>query len=162
MKQIRLLPVTFALLLAIGCSDSTTDSGNSAAAGGTGEAVERLLADAPEGWKEVFSSSNPGLRMVEFIPDDQQNASWTQKITFESLSGNPLPDPEEGRMVPTSCRRPSVLCGPAWHEAQPRLRKWARPAFPAAVSEPSARRYGLGGNSSSETTNAANASTSCP
>ena len=93
MKKIRLLPVTFALLLAIGCSDSTTENGNSAAAGATGEAVERLLADAPEGWKEVFSSSNPGLRMVEFIPDDQQNASWTQKITFESLSGKPLPDP---------------------------------------------------------------------
>jgi hypothetical protein len=56
---------------------------------------ERLLADAPSGWKEVFNSDNPGLRMVEFIPENESNASWQHKITFESLKGKPLPDPIE-------------------------------------------------------------------
>jgi len=81
------------LMLSSGCSGADESS-----AGGAGPATasgERLLAAPPDGWKEVFSSDNPGLRMVEFIPDDQVNATWQQKISFESSSGQPLPDPIE-------------------------------------------------------------------
>lgn len=83
------------LAITAGCGQSeVTDSAQPAARTGSSTG-ERLLADAPSGWKEVFSSNNPGLRMVEFIPEDQTNASWQHKITFESLSGDPLPDPIE-------------------------------------------------------------------
>ena len=79
------------LMLSSGCSganESSADGAGSASATG-----ERLLAAPPSGWKEVFSSDNQGLRMVEFIPDEQNNATWQQKISFESSSGKPLPDP---------------------------------------------------------------------
>lgn len=86
--------VTLMLLavLAGGCADAPDDTRASAAGEASGE---RLLAAPPQGWKEVFSTDNPGLRMVEFIPDDQNNADWRQKISFESSSGKPLPDPIE-------------------------------------------------------------------
>jgi hypothetical protein len=80
------------LILAAGCEESTT--GNDVKKSyDIGE--ERLLAAAPKGWKEVFSRSSPELRIMEFIPEDQQNERWSEKITFESLQSNPLPDPIE-------------------------------------------------------------------
>ena len=85
----------FSLSITAGCGQSEV-SGSVEPATPTGPSTgERLLAEAPSGWKEVFTSNNPGLRMVEFIPEDQANASWEHKITFESLSGKPLPDPIE-------------------------------------------------------------------
>jgi hypothetical protein len=81
--------VTLGLLVASGCSGAD----ESAATASTDASGERLLAAPPNGWKEVFSSDNQGLRMVEFIPDDQVNAAWQQKISFESSSSKPLPDP---------------------------------------------------------------------
>lgn len=56
---------------------------------------EQLLAVAPPGWKEAFASNAPGLRMAEYIPEDESVERWTQKITFESSAGVPLPDPIE-------------------------------------------------------------------
>jgi len=80
------------LILAAGCEQSTT--GNDVKISySIGE--ERLLAAAPQGWKEVFSRNDPELRVVEFVPEDQQNEKWSDKITFESLKGDPLPDPIE-------------------------------------------------------------------
>lgn len=79
------------LMLSSGCSGANESSADGA--GSASASDERLLAAPPSGWKEVFSSDNSGLRMVEFIPDEQNNASWQQKISFESSSGKPLPDP---------------------------------------------------------------------
>ncbi len=50
---------------------------------------ERLLAEPPEGWKQVFRTDKPDIRLVEYIPEDQHNASWSSKVSFESLAGNP-------------------------------------------------------------------------
>ena len=78
--------------LASGCGEATNTASTAERSEDSGE---RLLAAPPEGWKEVFSTDNPGLRMVEFIPEDQNNADWRQKISFESSGGKPLPDPIE-------------------------------------------------------------------
>lgn len=92
--NIRLLVSILLLLPLSGCNQPADGSADSA------ESAERppgeqLLAAPPQGWKNVFSSENPGLQMAEFIPQDQDNGSWTQKITFESLKGQPVPDPIE-------------------------------------------------------------------
>jgi hypothetical protein len=57
---------------------------------------ETLLAAPPEGWQQAFASEAPGIRIAEFIPADEQNDTWTHKISFESSGGTPpLPDPIE-------------------------------------------------------------------
>ena len=72
----------------------TTSAGSSPSADfSTPEPGERLLAAPPEGWKEAFASRAAKLRMAEYIPADESNDSWTRKITFESSSAKPLPDP---------------------------------------------------------------------
>ncbi|MCB1684937.1 MAG: hypothetical protein R3E82_17745 [Pseudomonadales bacterium] len=87
-------------------AETPTRSGVASAAASTDEAAdpaepveyapgEQLLAGAPPGWKEAFASEAPGLRMAEFIPEDESIESWTRKITFESSAGAPLPDPIE-------------------------------------------------------------------
>lgn len=80
------------LVLALlgGCSEGT-DSTSAPAP----EEGERLLGDAPAGWKRIQSSVDPGIRIVEYIPENQDPDNWTEKITFESFSGAPLPDPIE-------------------------------------------------------------------
>jgi hypothetical protein len=94
------------LLLLAACEKGSETPAAQTPKSATGESVtesttadrpsgEQLLGAPPRGWKEVFSSSNPGLRMAEFIPEDQDNDSWSQKITFESLNGKPVPDPIE-------------------------------------------------------------------
>lgn len=89
---LKSLPALALLLgLGSGCSGAAESDGTPSTA--TSAGGERLLAAPPEGWKEVFNSDNPGLRMVEFIPDGQVNATWQEKISFESSSGKPLPDP---------------------------------------------------------------------
>lgn len=71
---------------------------------------EQLLARAPDGWQQGFATTTPVLRMVEFFPDDDSMKDWTEKVTFESLSGHPLPDPIEfvtgiGADQSASCER---------------------------------------------------------
>ena len=58
---------------------------------------EQLLADVPGGWRQILSIDRPGLRMAEFVPETSADSSedWTEKISFESLAGRPLPDPIE-------------------------------------------------------------------
>jgi hypothetical protein len=54
---------------------------------------EQLLARAPDGWQQGFATNTAALRMVEFIPGDASRGDWAEKVTFESLRGDPLPDP---------------------------------------------------------------------
>ncbi len=92
MKQRGFLFALITLALAA-CSDGKAPTAGSASrATGVGE---QLLAAPPGGFKEIFSSDNPGLRMVEYIPEGEARDSWQEKITFEALSGDPLPDPIE-------------------------------------------------------------------
>jgi len=79
-------------MLTAGCADSTTGD-DVKTDYSVGE--ERLLAAAPEGWKEVSSRGNAELHVMEFIPEDQQDERWKDKYTFESLRSDPLPDPIE-------------------------------------------------------------------
>ena len=96
-----------ALLLAMvvmGCTDKHTEK---PAAEGSAAAVplradtpidaspERLLAEPPSGWLQSFRTETPGIRMVEFVPAQTNADEWTEKVSFESFSDPPLPDPIE-------------------------------------------------------------------
>jgi len=54
---------------------------------------EQLLATAPEGWQQGFATNRPGLRLATFVPGDDSIGDWEDKVTFESFSDAPLPDP---------------------------------------------------------------------
>ena len=56
---------------------------------------ERLLAEPPAGWQQAFRSEGPGIRMVEYVPPQTNADEWTEKVSFESFSDPPLPDPIE-------------------------------------------------------------------
>jgi hypothetical protein len=56
---------------------------------------ERLLARAPDGWHQGRATNTAKLRMAEFFPDDDASSERVEKVTFESLGGDPLPDPIE-------------------------------------------------------------------
>jgi hypothetical protein len=56
---------------------------------------EQLLAEVPPGWVQSFRSATPDMRMVEYIPPGTDLADWTDKLSFASFGGEPLPDPVE-------------------------------------------------------------------
>jgi hypothetical protein len=57
------------------------------------EAGEHLLAAAPDGWQQIFHADRPGTRLVEYVPPGSPADDWTEKVAFESFSGDPLPHP---------------------------------------------------------------------
>jgi hypothetical protein len=57
--------------------------------------AEQLLAEAPADWVQVFHSNRPGGRLVEFVPPGSLPDDWTEKVAFESFTGDPLPDPAD-------------------------------------------------------------------
>jgi hypothetical protein len=56
---------------------------------------EHLLAEPPADWVQSFHTDTPGMRMVEYVPQGDDPADWTDKVSFESFTGNPLPKPDE-------------------------------------------------------------------
>jgi hypothetical protein len=54
---------------------------------------EQLLAEPPSHWQQSFRSDAGGIRLVEYLPPDTDPGNWTDKISFESFIGDPLPDP---------------------------------------------------------------------
>ncbi len=54
---------------------------------------EHLLAQPPEGWLQSFRTEGPGIRLVEYVPPKSDPNQWTDKLSFESFSDPPLPDP---------------------------------------------------------------------
>ncbi len=54
---------------------------------------EHLLAEPPAGWLQSFHTEGPGIRMVEYVPPKSDPNEWTDKVSFESFSDPPLPDP---------------------------------------------------------------------
>ena len=54
---------------------------------------EHLLAQQPDGWLQTFHTEGPGIRMVEYVPPDGDPKDWVDKLSFESFSDPPLPDP---------------------------------------------------------------------
>ncbi len=99
---VDLFATTLLIVGLVGCSEKET--GQSA----TGEqsvatrptpppdtSPERLLAQPPEGWLQSFRTEGPGIRMVEYVPPNSDADEWTDKLSFESFSDAPLPDPIE-------------------------------------------------------------------
>ncbi len=60
---------------------------------------ERLIAQPPQGWQQTGGTNLGNLRRAEFRPEAEiaadPDSDWTRRITFESLSEEPLPDPIE-------------------------------------------------------------------
>ena len=54
---------------------------------------EHLLAQQPDGWLQTFHTEGPGIRMVEYVPPGDDPKDWVDKLSFESFSDPPLPDP---------------------------------------------------------------------
>jgi hypothetical protein len=77
--------------------DGGTDTAQSAD-GSTGSEAgenERLLAQPPQGWKEIGSATTPNLRTATFIPEAEDESDWRRMIRFEAMTEDPLPDPIE-------------------------------------------------------------------
>jgi hypothetical protein len=72
-----------------GCQSAIAESSNASAP----EDTERLLAQPPDGWSAIFASKRPGVRIAEYIPPGESAEEWTEKLSFESFGGEPLPDP---------------------------------------------------------------------
>ena len=53
---------------------------------------ERLLAEPPAGWVELYAIDREAFRLVEYVPADSPE-EWVEKLSFEALGGAPLPDP---------------------------------------------------------------------
>jgi hypothetical protein len=83
--------------LLIGCTQLQHQAATppSPAASTTPQTGEQLLAQPPAGWVQSFQTAAPGTRMVEYVPPGTDPADWTDKVSFESFSGDPLPDPVE-------------------------------------------------------------------
>ena len=60
----------------------------------TANAVERLIAQVPEGWVMGVDSTVGELKVQEFFPPDTESY-WEQKIVYESLTTDVLPEPLE-------------------------------------------------------------------
>lgn len=91
----RVTLICLAAVSACGEPPATDQSGAvSGEASGSDEIRgEQLLAISPRGWQQGFATKTPALRLAEFLPADANVEDWRDKVTFESLSGNPLPDP---------------------------------------------------------------------
>jgi hypothetical protein len=68
---------------------------------------EYLNTEIPIGWQQVLSSTNPNLRISEYLPSDSAE-EWVQKLSVEAMSGKPLPDPLE--FVDSWAYDQSTLC----------------------------------------------------
>ena len=51
---------------------------------------EQLLAQPPDGWLQSFHTEGPGIRMVEYVPPKSDPNEWTDKLSFESFSDQPI------------------------------------------------------------------------
>lgn len=56
---------------------------------------EELLAKPPSGWKESYANKAPGMRMAQYVPSGEDTHDWQNMVSFESFTGNPLPQPLE-------------------------------------------------------------------
>ena len=96
MKDRRFTVALTVLLVALAaCSESTTESKRAARSAPSVPATgERLLAQPPDGWTEVFATDRAGIKIAEYVPPDSPE-EWVEKVTFEALTGVQLPDPIE-------------------------------------------------------------------
>lgn len=55
---------------------------------------ERITAEIPSGWLKVRDTQLQMLHIREYVPPDT-GETWTEKLTIEATTGDPLPDPLE-------------------------------------------------------------------
>ena len=57
-------------------------------------ATEKLQAQVPDGWIKGIEKTLANLTISEYFPPDT-GTTWTQKLSYEVMSGTGLPDPIE-------------------------------------------------------------------
>ena len=64
------------------------------AANATGElSREKLLLSPPSGWNLIQHNENTSIRLTEYVPPDSDASNWTEILTIEAFTQQPLPDP---------------------------------------------------------------------
>ena len=53
---------------------------------------EQLLAQPPQGWVQTSAASTRALNAAQFLPEGEDQTSWTRMIRFEAIAEDPLPD----------------------------------------------------------------------
>jgi hypothetical protein len=73
--------ISLALTLALANSAQASDT-------------ERLMAQVPDGWIKGVDKTLPNLQITEYFPPETKD-EWIQKLSYEAMSGDGLPDPIE-------------------------------------------------------------------
>jgi hypothetical protein len=81
----RCRPLVVVLLVLAACEEPATPP--------PGVSGERLLASPPPGWVRTFQLDEGAMRLVEFMPEAVEGDAWIDKVSFESFTGDELPDP---------------------------------------------------------------------
>lgn len=82
-------------LVVSGCADTDAPSATEGTDSAVRPEAEYLVAAAPEGWREMAHTNSGGIRITEFAPSNPRDAEDGETLRFESLTGDPLPDPIE-------------------------------------------------------------------
>jgi len=45
---------------------------------------EKLIAEPPTGWQNIYSLNNDATRLTDFVPADETKDDWSTKISFEA------------------------------------------------------------------------------
>lgn len=81
----HVIKYSWILLLLPGCKADPFGSGLS----------EKLIAQPPPGWIQIYRLNQDGSRISEFIPADEEANTWVNKISFESFMDLQQADPIE-------------------------------------------------------------------
>lgn len=48
------------------------------------ESGERLVAAPPSGWQQIYTLNTVKTRLADFVPEDESEAAWKTKLSYES------------------------------------------------------------------------------
>ena len=98
MQLHAIIPALLLGLAVAACSAASPapDTGaaqDGAHAGHAEPAGEQLIGQPPRGWRQIGATNVVTLKRAVFIPEEEEAATWTRRITFEAMRDDPLPDP---------------------------------------------------------------------
>ncbi|MDA0790910.1 MAG: hypothetical protein O2780_15815 [Proteobacteria bacterium] len=76
------------VLLATGCAATTPDPVIT-----TPQGNEILQVQPPDDWQRVFALNAIETRLVDYLPEGENESNWTAKLSFESIDAEDRGDP---------------------------------------------------------------------